>query len=224
MRGLCRGEAPSTLYDTIMLLAIGKAICHSKIASSIPDHHAEFLADLGRWQVLFRSDERSLSAFRNAVSDIWQVSAEELDRVHHPDSTSLVHFQELAMSLIINVEQSFDRERHPDKGLLASQERWGWNRVPEMPETQRPEPFDMQFPENNVERGKLTESDTPDSTASGGTYVSQSPETQIPLRDAIHNDSRLRTCNTIVVLLMAGFVFSVVLVFLKGTSREPGLI
>ena len=224
MRGLCRGEAPSTLYDTIMFLAIGKAICLSKIASSLSDHHAEFLADLGRWQVLFRSDKWSLSAFRSAVSDIWQVSAEELDRNHPPYSTSLIHFQELAMSLITNVEQSFDRQRDFGNGLLASQERWSWKKVPEMSETQRPEPFDMQFPENMVERGKFTESDTPGSTASGKTDVSQSPETQIPLRDAIHNDSRLRTCNTIVVLLMAGFVFSVVLVFLKGTSLEPGLI
>lgn len=93
-----------------------------------------------------------------------------------------------------------------------------------MPETQRPEPFNMQFPENIVERGNFTESDKADSTASGETDVSQSPETQIPLRDAIHNDSRLRTCNTMVVLLMAGFVFSVVLVFLKSTSRDRGLI
>lgn len=224
MRGLCRGEASSNLYDTIMFLVIGKSICHSKIASSIPDHHAEFLADLGRWQVLFRSDEWSLSAFRNAVSDIWQVSVEELDRVHPPDSTSLIHFQELAMSLISNVEQSLDRQRDLGKGLLASQERWGWNRVPEISETQRPEPFDMQFPESIVERGKFTESDKTDSTASGETDVFQSPETQVPLRDAIHNDSKLRTCNTVVVLLMAGFVFGVVLVFLKGTSREPGPI
>lgn len=75
-----------------------------------------------------------------------------------------------------------------------------------------------------VERGKFTESDAPGSTASGKTDVSQGPETQIPLRDAIHNDSRLRTCNTIVIWLMASFVFSVVLVFLKRTSLEPGLI
>lgn len=224
MRGLCRGDAPSTLYDTIMFLAIGKAICLSKIASSLSDHHAEFLADLGRWQVLFRSDEWSLSAFRNAVSDIWQVSAEELDRVQPPYATSLIQFQELAMSLITNVEQSFDCQRDLDKGLLASQERWGWNRGPEMPETQRPEPFDMQFPENTVERGRFTESDTSGSTVSGRTDVSQSPETQIPLRDAIQKDSRLRTCNTIVVLLIASFVFGVILIFLKGTSLEPGQI
>lgn len=224
MRGLCRGDAPSTLYDTIMFLAIGKAICLSKIASSLSDHHAEFLADLGRWQVLFRSDEWSLSAFRNAVSDIWQVSAEELDRVQLPYATSLIQFQELAMSLITQVEQSFDCQRDLDKGLLASQERWGWNRGPEMPETQRPEPFDMQFPENTVERGRFTDSDTSGSTVSGRTDVPQSPETQIPLRDAIEKDSRLRTCNTIVVLLIASFVFSVILVFLKGTSLEPGLI
>ena len=224
MRGLCRGDAPSTLYDTIMFLAIGKAICLSKIASSLSDHHAEFLADLGRWQVLFLSDEWSLSAYRNAVSDIWQVSAEELDRVQPPYATSLIQFQELAMSLITNVEQSFDCQRDLDKGLLASQERWGWNRGPEMPATQRPEPFDMQFPENTVERGRFTESDTSNSTKSRKTDVSQSPETQIPLRDAIQKDSRLRTCNTIVVLLIASFVFSVILVFLKGTSLEPGLI
>ena len=224
MRGLCRGEAPSTLYDTIMFLAIGKAICLSKTASSLPNHHADFLADLGRWQVLFRSDEWSLSAFRNAVTDIWQVSAEELDRVHPPDSTSLIHFQDLAMSLIAHVEQSFDRQRDVGNGLLASQERWSWNRVPKMSETQSPEPFDMQFPENIVERGKYTESDIPGSTASGKLDIASSPETQMPLRDAIHNDSKPQKCNMIVVLLIAGFVFSVVLVFLKGTSLEPGLI
>ena len=224
MRGLCRGEAPSTLYDTIVFLAIGKAICLSKIASSLSDHHAEFLADLGRWQVLFRSDQWSLSAFRNAVSDIWQISADELDRNHPPYSTSLIHFQELAMSLITNVEQSFDRQRDLGNGLLASQERWGWNRMPEMPGAQRPQPFDMQFPENLIERGKSIETDTPGSTASRKTDVSQSPETRLSLTDAIHNDSRLRTCNTLVVLLMAGFVFSVFLVFLKGTSLEPDLI
>ena len=222
MRGLCRGEAPSALYDTIMFLAIGKAICLLNFAPSLSDHHAEFLADLGRWQVLFRSDEWSLSAFRNAISDIWQVSAEELDRVHPPDSTSLIHFQELAMSLIANVEQTFDRQGEFGKGLLASQERWSCNRVPEMSEPRSPEPFDMQFPDNIVERGKITESDTPDSTGSGETDVFPSPDTGVPLRDAIHNDSQ--TCNTIVVLLMAGFVFSVFLVFLKCKSLEPSLI
>ena len=75
-----------------MFLAIGKAICPSKITSSLSSHHAEFLADLERWQVLLRSDKRSLSAFRNVVSDIWQVSAEELDRNQLPYSTSLIHF------------------------------------------------------------------------------------------------------------------------------------
>ena len=222
MRGLCRGEVPSTLYDTIMFLAIGKAICLSKIGSSLSDHHAKFLADLGRWQVLFRLDKWSLSAFRNAVSDIWHVSTEELDRNCPLDSTSLIQFQELAMSLIKIVEQSFDRQGELGKGLLASQERWSWNRVPEMSEAKSPEPFDMQFPDNIVERGKFTESDTPASTVSGETDVSQSPESAVPLRDAMHNDSQ--TCNTIVVLLMAGFVFSVFLVFLKGTSLESSLM
>lgn len=104
-----------------MFLAIGKAIYLSKIASSLSDHHVEFLADLGRWQVLFRSDEWSLSTFRNAISDIWHVSAEALDRVQPPYATSLIQFQELAMGLITNVEQSFHCQRDLDKGLLASQ-------------------------------------------------------------------------------------------------------
>lgn len=216
LRGLCREQVPSTLYDTLMFLALARAICISRGAKGDSDYHPKFIADLGRWQVLFSTEDGSLSAYQKAVRDIWRASDEDLERAHTTDSTSLIYFREIAMSLVSGLHPSLNNNVDNGNGLLASQEHWRMERVPDSPETKRPEPFDMQFPENAVERGRRPPLDTPGLVSSEDENGPQTLETQVPLRDAIAIDARRWTCNPIVILLIASFCFGAVLLFVRG--------
>lgn len=220
MRGLCRGEVPSNLYDTIMFLAIARAISLIKSASGASAQHTEFVADLSRWQVLFVSEDSALSNFRHAVSDIWGASIEDLDRVQSPHSTGLVYFRELAMSMISYMKSSGDHLGHSG---MATQEWRQQEIVPETFEAKRPEPFGMQFPENLVERGGFVESPKSDPKIVEPSHNFGYHASPL-LMDAVRDDARKWNCNEKVVLLMASFAFICFVAFLRGWFPWSGLL
>ena len=71
MRNLLAGKVPSSLNDTIMFLAMAKAMYLSGSAPALSTWHSNFASHVGRWQMLFKSDIGSLFAFQEAVSSIW---------------------------------------------------------------------------------------------------------------------------------------------------------
>ena len=121
MRALLAGKLPSSLNDTIMFLAIAKAMCLSAPTLGPSMSQSDFASDIGRWQMLFK--EGNQIAFQEAVFSIWGIPLEQLNHVNSPDSETLAFFQELAVSLADDAELYFGLREH-DYGLTASQERW----------------------------------------------------------------------------------------------------
>ena len=132
MRNLLAGKLSSCLYDTIMFLAIARAMCLSGSAPVLSTWYSDFALDVGRWQMLFKSENGDLLAFQEAASSIWGISIEQLKRVNSPDSEALASFQELAVILADNAELSFGLREH-DHGLIASQKRWRSRNKPRVP-------------------------------------------------------------------------------------------
>ena len=121
MQSLSKGVLPSSLNDVIMFLAVARAMCECSSTSSWSDLQWQFMTDLGRWQVLFKSDIKGLRAFRSAVCAVWGATSEDLDQTHTLDSTCLHHFQELAMCLVQKVDSYFDLGS--ETNLLSAQTR-----------------------------------------------------------------------------------------------------
>lgn len=214
LRKLCEGEPPSSIPDTIAFLAISWAICLSCTCGKISEHRVQFVSDLGQWQSLFKVEDGSLQAFQNAVKDIWGFNPEDSGPLPSPDSTSGEYFRGLAMSLITSTESSLNLGTHDGQGLLSSQARWILNSVQNSVERQGYEPCCLLIPEDHIERGELPESDI---LGSDEAETMQHPEVPSSLIDAMYSDlSGLSWGVSMVLGLMAGFIFSVLVSFLIG--------
>lgn len=215
MRGLCRGEPPSSLRDTILFLEVARAMCLSKTNSDRSDFNLEFAADLGRWQVLFDSKE-SLSTFQTAVRDIWGISAEELSRVQTPDARSLEFFHELATSLVSSVEVSLDLQIERARGLLLSQQQWHANKQSAALEEPGGAPSLLQVPNAYGERREILVHELEDPATPYRRDRSHNYQPCIPPEDASYGDSEIRISSPIVLLLIPSFAFVMVIAFLLG--------
>ena len=214
MRNLYAGKLPSSLNDTIMFLAIAKAMCLSGSAPALSTWDSDFASDLGRWQILFKSDVDSLLDFREAVSSIWGIRLEHLSHVNSPDSETLSSFQELGVSLADDAELSLDL-RGLDDGLIASQERWrscNELRVPE--ENQHDLVQESRDFLNKIQASRQSEENA--TWRPPGNHTTQDWGTSMPIWNLFRTDPKVHTFNLTATLLMAGFLFGVVLTFLLG--------
>ena len=219
MRNLLAGKLSSSLNDTIMFLAIARAMCLSGSAPVLSTWYSDFASDVGRWQMLFKSENGDLLAFQEAVSSVWGISIEQLKHVNSPDSEALASFQELAVILADNAELSLGLREH-DHGLIASQKRWRSRNKPRVPgehqhDLVRQESWAFihevqayRQPEKNPTRRP------PDN------HNTQDPETSIPIWHMCHTDPKVYTFSLTAILLMAGFIFGVVLTFLLGKNID----
>ena len=140
LRGLCKGQLPSTVNETVWFLAIAKAMSFatSNISPRNYEHSQtllrlgkrprrcstlDFSEDLGRWQMVFENDRRSLAQFRNAIASIWHVNL-DLIPILRPDPSILKEFCDLAYGILQILDDSFDDSSHGSGRLLASQEQW----------------------------------------------------------------------------------------------------
>ena len=215
MRNLHAGKLPSSLNDTIMFLAIAKAMCLSGSAPALSKWHSDFASDVGRWQMLFKSEDGSLAAFQEAVSGIWGIHVEHLNHVKSPDSETLASFQELAVSLADDAELSFGLREH-DYGLIASQKRWRSRSKLKVPEEDQHElvrqeswAFIDKIQASRQSEEKPTRRPPDD-------HTTQDSGTSRPIWDMFRTDPKVHTFSLTATLLMAGFIFGVVLTFLLG--------
>ena len=223
MRGLCRGEPPSSLRDTILFLEVARAMCLSKTDSDRSNFNLEFAADLGRWQVLFDSKE-SLSTFQTAVRDIWGINAEELSRVQTPDARSLEFFHELATSLVSSVEVSLDLQIERARGLLLSQQQWHANKQSAAMEEPGGVPSLLRVPNACGERREILVHELEDPATPYGRGRSHNYQPRIPPEDASYGDSEIRISSPIVLLLIPSFAFVMVIAFLLGMILATSLL
>ena len=215
MRNLLAGKHPSSLNDTIMFLAIAKAMYLSGSAPALSTWHSDFASDVGRWQMLFKSENGRLIAFQEAVSSIWGIHLEHLDSVKSPDSETLASFQELAVSLADDAELSFGLREH-DYGLIASQKRWRSRNKLAVPEVDH---HRVVRQESWVFIDKIQASRQSEENSTWhppANHTMQDSGNSMPIWDMFRTDPKVQTFSLIATLLMAGFIFGVVLTFLLG--------
>ncbi len=224
MRRLCTGKLPQSLNETIMFLAVAKAICLSGSVPVLHAWHSDFASDLARWQTLFKETDGSLSAFQQAVSSIWGIHLDKLDHVDSPDSETLAYFHELAMRLADGADLSFGL-REDDHGLLASQSQSQWqsretSRIYEEDQNARIQQESWAFLDQVK---KSRDSDTAPDRMFPEPPPRQGPGTGVPTWEALHEDPKVHTFNIKATLLMAGFIFGVVLAFLLCTTSRRSI-
>jgi hypothetical protein len=170
------------------------------------DRRADFFQDLGRWKLLFTSAS-DIDAYRDAINSMWGVVLDELDPGSLPDPDVLIHFEELATTLISQARDQFGLDALNDSGLESSQKRW-----------------------------QLRNDKTPSSASPTDTHPDVGPSGRKgqPPPDILHPQppdpvpySRTKTLNQeikddvsvivkpLVILLMAGAIFAIVLIFLQ---------
>ncbi len=225
LRGLCKGQIPSTVSETICFLAIARAMSiATNELSSFACNMLDFERDLGRWQMLFKMEDGTLPAFRNAVAGIWNVILDGT-QVQHPDPSTLMKFCDLAFGIVQHVDNFFDLSSCSSSRLSSSQKKW---RV-QVSSTPDAELAGHNFHHLNPKTSKKK----PHPASSGAPYFTwyqdrdllptQAPD--ITMREAISNDRYFSSTNPLVRLLMAGAVFGIIITFLLGaiTSYLGGI-
>ena len=218
LRGLCRGQIPSTVSETVCFLAIARAMSiATNELSNLACNMFDFERDLGRWQMLFKMEDGTLPAFRNAVAGIWNVILDGT-QVQHPDPSTLMIFCDLAFSIVQQVDNCFDLGSCSSSRLLSSQKNWR-GQISSMPAAELGDHnFCYLTPEKSNKKPHLVSSGAPYSTW----YQDRDPlPTQVPnltMREAISNDRCLWSTNPLVRLLMAGAVFGIIITFLLGMA------
>ena len=217
MRNLLVGKLPSSLTEIIWFLAIAKAMCLSGSSPARSTRYSDFASDMGRWQILFKSDIERLQYFREAVSSIWGIRLEDLDHVSSPDSETLASFQEMVASLANDAELSFGL-RGVDYGLIASQKRWQSRTGLSVSEEDQ---HDLVRQKSwafidKIRASRLSEEDTV--WRPPNNHTMQDSGTSIPIWDRFRTDPKVHSFSLTATLLMAGFIFGVVLTFLLGKN------
>ena len=217
LRGLCKGQTPSTVSETICFLAIAKAmsVATDEVFNFVCNV-SDFSRDLGRWQLLFKMEDGTLSTFRNATACIWNVNLEDTP-VQNPDPSTLMKYCDLAYSIVQKADYSFEFSSYGSHRLLASQEDWR-SKVPIL-DAEIDSPYiDDQIPKASYEKLYPISSDA----HRFPWYQDRDPlpirVPGVPIREAISNDRYGRSSNALVKLLMAGAIFSIIIIFLLGTS------
>lgn len=219
MRNLHAGKLPSPVIDTIMFLAVAKAMYLSGSAPALSTWNSDFVSDVGRYQILFKSDLDKLVSFQLAVGSIWGVRLEHLSSVNSPDSETLASFQELAISLADDAELFFGLQNHDD-GLIASQQRWRFRNELRFPQEDQHE---LVRQESSAFIDEIQASRRSEGTSTWrprDNHTTQDSRTSMPIWDLFRTDPKVYTFSLTAILLMAGFIFGVVLTFLLGEKNH----
>jgi ankyrin repeat protein len=129
VEGVCRGNPPKTLYDTLSLLAVARAVAETLAVEKGDALFVDrFDGDLIRWQYLFSSQEDLLS-YREASRLLWRVELTDFifDDEDIAQTETLGKFQELVVMLIDGANDPLKLGGVEPRGHLslgASTERW----------------------------------------------------------------------------------------------------
>lgn len=240
MRGLCNGVLPWSLHEghakfeprqgnfnryqrlnqTIMFLAIAKAM--SKVMESQGDYdlQRDFDTDLSRWQILFDAENGELDTFRSAIRDIWFINLEDYPRQIAPDAESMEFFQHMALNLISRAREAFHFADLDQGGLLSIQSRWR-QKIEERSLSDNDSSIatdarELTFNQNHPDNTSL------DHSAERGEEASEGRA----LRKSMGSNATLVQHQHVILLLMAGAVFSFVIAFLLGMfeTAVPGCV
>jgi hypothetical protein len=216
LRGLCSGESPRDVGDTIAFLCLAKAISETLQRTGTCDESKQFFQDLDRWQNLFNS-EADRDSYRDAIYSMWGVMLDEnFSSQGQVDASVLIHFQGLASTLVTQGSKLPGFNALNDTGLGSSQKGWLLRNgiIPS-----RTDPSDI-TPDlrcslgSGVQPQKIIHPRAPDSAVC---------TTRKALRQELETDVSSAPIEPMAILLMAGAIFAIVVVFLQclSLSRTP---
>jgi ankyrin repeat protein len=207
MRGLCSGESPGNAGDTIAFLCLASALSETLRKTGACDCSEQFLQDLGRWQVLFDS-KADLDAYRDAIHSMWGLALDENGSYPGQADTleALTRFQALASTLISRASESLGLDALGDTGLECSQQRW---RMRNEQVLSKPDLSDNIPNLHLSSAAQLSESTHPQPLDPAIRFNKSS------LREEIETDIASASISHVVVLLMAGAIFGIVVLFLQ---------
>ena len=204
MRGLSRGETPRGVYETLAFLSLGRAIVETLQDRKNCDYLEDFEQDLGRWGQLF-NNAADLEAYEDALNLMWGVvyneyTSREQGRI---DEDTLIRFQELASTLIGHANYLLGFEAFHDRRSEHYEE--GRPKIGQIPIEDVPHRFsDHRSP--GAKSSSQLEAVLPQNANSSNIFDSMKTDTS--------------SFEPVVLLLVAGAIFAVVVMFLEGTSER----
>ena len=216
MRRLCNGKSPQGLHNIAAFLCISKAMSETLDGAKDGYYSTQFLHDVERWQVLFTSEE--LGAYQELVYSMWGVCLSESASQSWEAShlLTLTHFQSL-LSALISQEDNLSFHHTHKYGLENSQRRF----LSRNYQTSAHPSTEASVSTLDPMEGKSSQSqealppEPPD--------IPFSPKTNC-LEANIENDLSAARLNVTVVLLMAGAIFAIIIIFFQGLSLTRILI
>jgi hypothetical protein len=204
MREVSRGETPRGVYETLAFLSLGRAIVETLRDRKNCDYLEDFEQDLGRWGQLFKNAE-DLEAYEEALNLMWGVVYNESTSRERGcmDEDTLIRFQELASTLVgrandlLGFEASYDRR--------SEHYQQGRPKIGQIPIEDIPHRF----------------SDHRNPGAKSSSQLEAAPLQHLNpsnLFDSMKTDTS--SFEPVVLLLVAGAIFAVVVIFLEGTSKR----
>lgn len=217
LRTLCHGHTSITFGNTMAFLCLAKAIAETLETINSFDLNKQFHDDLYRWMPLFEWEDRR--SYREAISsmwsiDLWRWPPTYIGRSKGVISDFLIEISQLASILIGEVNEPLGLHDLNNTGLESSQYQW-----------------------------QLRNNNSPPSTASANSVPILHPtrDPPGPPPEIIHPrppDSSVRSTTTtlgeevmadvstvvkpMVMLLMAGAIFAIVIMFLQCLLSFPG--
>jgi hypothetical protein len=123
LRSLCKGIPPRTVIDMIMFLAVARAMSRC-IQTQEPGYQEDFLQDIGRWQLVFNSEDGSLFEFKFAALCIWNIWLDDCKSLSMADSDTMRSLQVMANELCCRAHSVLSLRDVVQDGFLATKQRW----------------------------------------------------------------------------------------------------
>ncbi|KAF8866047.1 hypothetical protein BDZ45DRAFT_683994 [Acephala macrosclerotiorum] len=208
MRRLCNGKPPRGLPNTVGFLCISRAMSETLDSTNGSDYTSQFLEDLERWQVLFTSNE--LEAYRELIHSMWGtvLSENKSKSWKASDFLTLTHFQALLSTLIRQANEPVSLHGPHDQSLRCSQQRF---LARSHQSSAEPE---VGLPTASLDSSDGSNPQPPDDIEPKPPDIPIAPE-KIPLKEHIENDISAASLNVTVVVLAAGAIFAIVIIFLQ---------
>lgn len=214
MRRLCNGKPPRGLQNAVVFLCISRAMSETLDSTSGSDYTSQFLEDLERWQVLFTSKE--LEAYRELIHSMCRIVLSENKSKSWKASDFLTSTQ--LPSLFLYAHPSNQRasqlHRPHDQSLRCSQQRFLARSYRTSAEPK------VDLPTANLDSSDGSNSQPPDGIEPKPPDIPIAPE-KIPLKEHLQNDISAASLNATVVVLMAGAIFAIVIIFLQCAPLTP---
>lgn len=211
MRRLCNGKPPRGLQNAAAFLCISRAMSETLDSTNGTDYISQFLEDLERWQVIFTSKE--LEVYRQLIHSMWgSVLSENTSKSWKPsDFLTLTHFQALLSTFIRQSNEPFNLYGPHDQSLRCSQQSFLARNHYTLGEPK------IDLPTTDLDSSDESGPEPPDGIEPKPPDIPIAPQ-RISLKEHIDNDISAASLNATVVLIMAGAIFAIVVIFLQCTS------